>query len=470
MVMGEETRETDLLVIGGGAGGYAAAFRAADHGLDVVLVTDEEELGGVCLHRGCIPGKVLLQMTQLLSEVEEAKDWGIDFGKPDIDLDKFRNWKNNVVDRLITGLDTLSEHRDVTVIQGRAEFESSNKVRLHNADLAHVEFKQCIVATGSHPIRLLDTEFKPGGRIMDGAMALDLPDVPEKLLIVGGGYIGLEMGMVYAALGSKITIVEMTDGLLPGVDRDIVEPAAKRIESIAEAVYVNTTVSHIEQTDSKVTVKLEGDANKELQFDRVLVAIGRQPNTNKLGLENTQVELNKKGFVIVDQEQRTTDEMIFAVGDITGEPLLAHKAMHEGEVAAHVIAGEPAAFDVRAIPKVVYTEPQVAWCGLLPDAAKESGYNVGVGRFPWRASGRALTEDTPEGLTKLVFDKDSNRLLGAGIVGKGASELISEAALAIEMGAVARDLSLTNHPHPTLSETLSEAAQDYMSQPIHSLS
>ncbi len=470
MVMGEETMQADLLVIGSGTGGYAAAFRAADLGLKVALVSDEKRLGGVCLHRGCISAKSLLQPARLMMEARRADDWGIVFNKPDIDVDKLRDWKDRVVDQLVSGLETLGEQRDIRIIHGYAVFESSTKVNLRNSDMiSNVEFEHAIIATGSRPIALPGTEFKSGGRIMDAAGALELPEIPKKLLIVGGGYIGLEMGMIYAALGSQITLIEMLDGLLPGRDRELVAPIAKSAEEMFEAVHLNTKATSLEESDDHVTVTFEGDIEGEYEFDRVLVAIAREPSTDKIQLENTNVELDDDGFIRVNVERRTTDEHIFAVGDVTGKPLLAHKSMREGKVAAEVIAGQPAAFDVRCIPKVIFTEPEMAWCGLMEDEAREQGYDVEVGRFAWRASGRALTKGAPEGLTKIMFDAETGRVLGMGIVGSGAAELIAEGALAIEMGAVARDLSLTIHPHPTLSETIAEAAEAFLEKPIHTL-
>lgn len=469
MVMGEETLQTELLVIGGGSGGYAAAFRAAEMGLQVVLVTDEERLGGVCLHRGCIPSKALLEAAKLMGEARQAGEWGITFAEPDIDLEQLRTWKDEVVDQLVGGLGTLSDRHDIKLIQARAEFEESNKVRLQNADIAYVEFEHAIIATGSRPIPLPDTEFKPDSRIMDAAAALQLPDIPETLLIVGGGYIGLELGTVYAELGTRVTVVEMMDGLLPGTDRDLVKPLARRVKELFEAVHLNTQVTSIEESEGGVALEFDGEDVDQQQFARVLVAIGRQPNTENLGLENTNVEVNESGFIEVDAQRRTTDEHIFAVGDVVGEPMLAHKAMHEGKVAAEVIAGEPAAFDARAVPAVVYTDPEIAYCGLSEDEASQQGYEVEVGRFSWRASGRAVTMAAPDGLTKIIFDAETGRVLGVGIVGRGAAELIAEGALAVEMGAVADDLALTIHPHPTLTETLAEAAEVFLGKPIHTL-
>ncbi len=468
--MGEETLHTQVAVIGGGPGGYSAAFRAADLGLDVALINAEKRLGGVCLLRGCIPSKVYLEITELINQARQAADWGIDFGEPEIDLNAFRKHKEEVVGRLVKGLEHLCEQRNIELIHGRAIFEESQRVHLEGADLDAVEFEHAILATGSRPVALKGVEFKQNGRIMDSESALDLPEVPERLLVVGGGYIGLEMASVYASLGSRVTIVELTEGLLPGMDRELVKPLQRKGEQYFEAMYFNTSVEEFEESENEVRVQLDGEVDQpEQNFDRVLIAVGRQPNTDGIGLENTSVELDEHGFVRVDEQRRTGDEHIYAVGDITGEPMLAHKAMHEGKVAAEAIAGQPSAYDVRAVPAVVYTDPQLAWAGLSEEQAEEQGRPVEIGRFPWRASGRALAKGSPEGLTKLIFDSETNRLLGMGIVGRGAETMISEGALAIELGAVAEDLALTIHPHPTLSETESEAAEAFLGSATHIL-
>jgi dihydrolipoamide dehydrogenase len=374
------------------------------------------------------------------------------------------------VDRLVNGLEVLSDRRDVKLIEARAVFESSERVRLQGADVARVQFEHAILATGSRPISLPGTEFQQDSRVMDAAAALELIDIPDTLLVVGGNYVGLELGSVYAALGSRVTLVEMMDGLLPGTDRDLVRPLARRAEKIFENVHLNTKVTSLEENKEGVAATLTNDEEDQRQFTRVLVAIGRSPNSQEIGLENTQVEIDENGFVKVDDERRTADERIFAVGDLVGGPMLAHKAMHEGKIAAETIAGEPAAFDVRCIPAVVYTDPEIAWCGLTEDEAREQGRSVGVGRFPWRASGRALTMGESEGLTKMVFDADTERVLGVGIVGQGAEQMIAEGALAVEMGALAEDLALTVHPHPTLSETESEAAEAFLGIATHIIS
>ena len=470
MVMGEATIETQVAVIGAGPGGYAAAFRAADLGLDVTMIHLDERLGGVCLLRGCIPSKALLYLTQLVHDARQAKEMGIDFAQPEIDVDAVRAWKDGIVDRLTNGLLTLSKRRDVQLVQGRAAFESSNKVRVTGTETTHVTFEQAILATGSHPIALPGTEFKEGGRIMSSTGALQLADIPKRLLVVGAGYVGMELGSVYAAMGSRVTVLERTGEILPHTDRDLVRPLQRRAEQIFEALYVSTKVVEMEETGEGVKVTLEGDVDEpEQAFDRVLVAIGRRPNSQDIGLENTKVELNDRGFVQVDEQRRTADDKIFAIGDVVGGMMLAHKAMHEGKVAAEVIAGEPAAFDVRAIPAVVYTDPSIAWAGLMQHQAEEEGREVSVSRFPWGASGRALTMGAPEGLTKMVFDPDTEQILGVGIVGREAGEMIAEGVLAIEMGAVATDLDLSIHAHPTLSETEEEAAGAFLGHSTHIL-
>jgi dihydrolipoamide dehydrogenase len=387
------------------------------------------------------------------------------FDRPKVDLEKMRTWKDDVVATLAKGLSQLGQQRQVQVIQARAAFEASDQVRLQGAELAHVTFEHAILATGSAPIALPDVPFKTRGRIMDAAAALALPDLPETLLVVGGGYTGLELGSIYAALGSRVTVVEQTDRLLQGVDRDLLKPLMQSSERHFEAVHLQTKVTTLQEHDDSVEVSLEGTINKRGQrFARVLVAIGRRPNTQDLGLEKTRVELNTQGFVVVDEQQRTTDERIFAVGDMVGEPMLAHKAMYEGKIAAEVIAGKPAVFDARCVPAVIYTNPQVAWCGLTEEEAQAQGRAITVGRFPWRASGRAHTLGATEGLTKLIFAVGTERLVGMGIVGPGAEDLIAEGALAIEMGAVAQDVALTIHPHPTLSETVAGAAEAFLGQ------
>jgi dihydrolipoamide dehydrogenase len=453
-----QTVETEVLVIGGGPGGYAAAFHAADLGLEVTLVSDETELGGVCLLRGCIPSKTLLSAAELVLRAGEAAESGLRFGEPDIDLDRLRTWKNEVVGQLTAGLSTLADRRGLKLIEGRARFSTANEVQLDGERPSVIRFQHAIIATGSHPLSLPDVEF--GGRLMDSARALEIPDVPRRLLVVGGGYVGLEMGTVYAALGSEVTLVEMTDGLMPRADRDLVRPLARHLEKLFAAVHLETKVTRLNVSDEDVEVELDGNVEEtEQSFERALLAIGRAPNSEDLGLENTDVELNNDGCIVVDSQRRTAEDSIFAIGDVAGGEMLAHKAMHEGRVAAEVIAGQPAEYDVRAVPAVVYTDPQVAWCGMSESDAERTDLAVDIVRYPWKASGRAVSLGATDGMTKLVIDAETRRILGVGIVGRHAENLIAEGALAVEMGAVAQDLELTQHPHPTLSETLGEAAQ-----------
>jgi dihydrolipoamide dehydrogenase len=468
MVMGEFTQQSEVVVIGGGPGGYAAAFRAADLGLDVTLVEKEERLGGVCLKRGCIPSKTLLHVSELLHDARQAEEIGLQFGPPDIDLDQVCGFKNRVVAKLIGGLDHLAKKRGVQVLHARAEFESSDTIRLHGGEISKIKFDHAIIATGSSPIALPGVTFSE--RVMSSREALQLKDVPERLLVVGGGYVGLELGSVYAALGSEVTVVEMLDRLIAQADADLARPLIKRIKKTFAAVHTETKVTSLEAHDDYVEVKMEGEIDEpEQRFDRVLIAIGRRPNTESLGLENTEVEVDDRGFIQADDRQRTADSHIFAIGDAVGGVMLAHKAMREGKVAAEVIAGEPAAFDVRAIPAVVYTDPQLAWAGLTENEAREQQREIKVARFSWRASGRALTMDAPEGMTKIIVDPETGTVLGFGIVGRNAGEMIAEGALAVEMGAVAEDLALTIHAHPTLSETEGEAAELFLGQPTHVL-
>lgn len=470
MVMGELVEETQVLVIGGGPGGYAAAFRAADLGLEVTMVDTAERPGGECLYRGCIPSKTLLYLADLIHDAGRSEHMGISFDKPRIDLDRVRGWKNEVVDKLTNGLMTLSKRRGVELIQGRAVFEGSDRVRIYDSDVSHIRFKHAILAAGSHPAPFKGVKFREGGRVMDSQGALDLPDIPESLLILGGGYVALEMGTVYASLGSRVTVAVHRDRLLRGADPDLVEPLIRRLNEAFEAIHFNTKLASLKEGKAKVDVTLDGDVDKAKQsFSRVLVAIGRQPSSSDLGLERTKVKLDERGFVKVDEQQRTTDEHIFAVGDIAGGPLLAHKAFREGKVAAEVIAGLPSAFDARAIPAVVYTDPQVAWAGLTEEQARQQKRPVKVERFLWKYSGRATTMDAPDGLTKIIIDPETGRILGVGISGRDTEGLIAEGVLAVEMGALSEDMGLSIHPHPTLTETLGEAAELFAGTSTHIL-
>ncbi|HSV91872.1 MAG TPA: dihydrolipoyl dehydrogenase [Desulfobacterales bacterium] len=470
MVMGELSQDTELLVIGSGPGGYAAAFRAADHGMDVTLVDTAPRPGGVCLHKGCIPSKTLLFLSELIFDAARAQDMGVAFGSPRIDLAGMRRWKAEVIDRMAAGLAGLARSRGVQLLRGRAEFEASDSVRLHDGEVSHVRFRKSVIAVGSRPIPFPGAPFAPGGRVMSSTGALLLSDVPASLMILGGGYVGLELGTVYAALGSRVTLVELQDRLLPGVDRDLVEPLERRLRAIFEAVHLHTRVTRLQEDADGVSVGLEGEgAPAEQRFERVLVAIGRAPATQGLGLERTAVQLDSKGFIQVDDRMRTADERIFAIGDVVGGMMLAHKATYEGKVAADVIAGRPAAFDARAIPAVVYTDPQIAWCGTTEEEARRDGAAVKVLRFPWAYSGRATTMGAAEGLTKVIADAETGRIVGMGIVGRHTEGMIAEGVLAIEMGALAEDMAGAIHPHPTLSETQSEAAELFLGNATHLL-
>jgi dihydrolipoamide dehydrogenase len=458
-----------LVVVGAGPGGYAAAFLAADLGLSVALVDPEVNPGGVCVYRGCIPSKALLHVANLVTESRHAKAWGIEFGEPTIDLDKLREFKNNVVKRLTSGTGQLVKHRKVQYIQGWAEIIDAHnlKVKLSKGGEEAIQFEHALLATGSLPAvpPMLKVD---DPRVMDSTAALDLPDIPASLLVVGGGYIGLELGSVYAALGSAVTVVEMTPGLLPGADRDLVDILAKRVAQTMKNVLLETKVVEMKAETKGIRVTFEGKVDpKEQLFDRVLVAVGRRPNSKIPGLERTHVQVDQRGFIMVDEQRRTHEPSIFAIGDVVGEPMLAHKASHEGRVAVEVMAGENVAFAPRAIPAVVFTDPELAWCGLTEAEAAKAGRHVTVAKFPWGASGRAITLDRTDGLTKLILDPETERLLGVGLVGPGAGELIAEGVLAIEMGANATDLKLTIHPHPTLTETMMESAEVFFGQATH---
>jgi dihydrolipoamide dehydrogenase len=470
MVMGEFTQETDLLVVGGGPGGYAAAFRAADLGLDVTMVDTLAEPGGVCLFTGCIPSKTLLYVTELMHDARRSSEMGITFSDPRVDLDMLRGWKDKVVARLAKGLAGLAQRRGILYLQGKATFEDSSHVRVQNSGSSHIRFKHAIIATGSRTRSLPGAPFRPGGRIMDSTGALELADVPKRLLVVGGGFVGLELGSVYASLGSKVVLVEDNGQLMRGIDRDLAGPLLHRLGDLFEAIHYNTRIEAVDEDESGVNVTFGGEIESKAQrFDRVLVSIGRLPNSEEIGLENTRVRTDERGFITIDQQRRTTDEKIFAVGDVTGGAMLAHKAMHEGKVAAEVISGMASAFDFQAVPAVLYTDPQIAVCGLSEEAAKKRGIKVRTTRFPWSASGRAVSMGVSSGMTKVIIDPDSQRVLGMGIVGREAGEMIAEGVLAIEMGALAEDVSLTIHPHPTLSEAEEEAAGAFLGSAIHIL-
>ena len=458
------TRTTQLAVIGAGPGGYTAAFMAADLGMQVTLIDEAPHPGGVCLYRGCMPSKALLHVAKVLTEAREADAFGVGFDAPRIDVARMRVWKEQVVDKLTGGLGQLSKQRSIDYVQGRAALVDAQTARIVTADGASedVRFAHAILATGSRPARPPALRLE-SPRVLDSTAALDLARVPKSLLVVGGGYIGLELGTVYAALGSEVTVVEMTEGLLPGVDRDLVRVLARRLGTIATAVHLETTVTALAEVDGGdgIRVGLEGPKVEaaEQVFDSVLVSVGRVPNSDIPGLDRTRVELDARRFVRVDRQRRTAEPSLFAIGDLAGEPMLAHKAFHEARVAVEAISGKKRAFEPQAIPAVVFTDPEIAWCGLTELEAAREGRRVSVAKFPWGASGRALTLDRPEGSTKLVVDPETDRILGVGIVGAGAGELIAEGVVAIEMGATAADLTLCIHPHPTLSETVLESAE-----------
>ncbi len=463
---------TQLLVIGAGPGGYAAAFYAADLGLSVALVDPEPNPGGVCLYRGCIPSKALLHVAKVIGEAKHAAAWGVSFGDPKIDVAKVRAFKDQVVAKLTGGVGQLAKMRKITYIQGRATFVDARNVSIDlvKGGTETLTFEHAIVATGSRPAAVPGLSID-SPRVMDSTTGLDLPDVPRSLLVVGGGYIGLELGSVYAALGSKVTVVEMTPGLLPGADRDLVNILAKRMETTLHKVLLNTRVVEMKDGKAGVAVKMDGEglaeADRSQTFDRVLVSVGRKPNSAVPGLDKTKVKVGPRGFIEVDASMRTAEPSIFAMGDVVGEPMLAHKASHEARVAVEAAMGHSVVFEPQAIPAVVYTDPEVAWCGLTENEAKQQGRPVEVAKFPWAALGRALAIDRPDGLTKLIIEPDTERILGVGIVGSGAGELIAEGVLAIEMAALATDLKLSIHPHPTLSETLMEAAEVFFGQATH---
>ena len=456
-----DIQQTQLAVIGAGPGGYMAAFKAAELGLKVTLIDPEAAPGGVCLHRGCIPSKALLHVAKLTSEAEEAKAIGVTFSKPKIDIDQVRDWKNGIIEKLTSGLAGKAEKLKVETIRGVARFSDNQTVEIETeaGEKQQLRFEQAIIATGSRPILLPDVSTSE--KIIDSTGALELADVPKSLLVIGGGYIGLELGSAYAAMGSKVSVVEMTKGLLPGCDRDLVSALKRRLDKKFAEILLSTKVLQLKEQKNGVQVTLENKKGEQSdkRFDKVLIAIGRKPNGENLGLENTSIKLNEKGFITVDGQQRTAEKNIFAIGDIAGEPMLAHKAYGEALVAAEVAAGHMAVFEPRAIPAVVFTDPEVAWCGLTETAAREQKLKVKTAKLPWRSNGRTLTLGRDDGMTKLIVDAETDRLLGAAVVGPGAGELIAECVVAMEMAAVGEDLRKSIHPHPTLSETIFEAAE-----------
>ena len=454
-------KHTDILVIGSGPGGYAAAFRAADLGREVTLVDKDPTLGGVCLNRGCIPSKTLLHIAKVLEEAESLKKMGVTFTKPTIDIDLVRDWKNKVVSQLSGGIGQMAKARKVNTIQAEATFLSDNEVQLKSeSNIEKITFDNCIIASGSSSTIIPGIPFD-NENVLNSKTALDLEKIPKSLLVIGGGYIGLEMGTVFSALGSSVSLAEFLPNLLPGADPDLVKPLARKLKKEFSEILLSTKITKVEEAKSgamDVTMEKNG---KEItkQYEQVLVSVGRKPNTEKMGVDKTNIKVNEQGFISVDKFQKTSVKNIFAIGDIVGNPMLAHKATHEGKVAAEVICGLPAAFDAKAIPAVIFTDPEIAWVGVTETEAKESGILYEKGEFPWAASGKSLALGRNEGRTKILFDKDTKRTIGVGIVGPNAGDLISEGVLAIEMGADAEDISLTVHPHPTLGETFANAAE-----------
>jgi dihydrolipoamide dehydrogenase len=458
-----------IAVIGAGPGGYAAAFYAADLGIKVTLIDNEKNPGGVCLYRGCIPSKALLHVAKLIEESKHAKDWGIEFGDARIDIDKLRGFKNRVVDKLTSGTGQVAKFRKVNYIQGWASIVDARTIKVKKGDATEeiVNVDYMILALGSLPTKIPSLSIN-SPRVLDSTGALDLPEIPKSMLVIGGGYIGLELGSVYAALGTKVSVVEMTPGLLPGADRDLVRFLAQRVEKTFEKVMVSTKVTAMKADDKSVTVNFEGEgAPKEAAYDYVLVSIGRRPNAKIDGLDRTKVKVDAKGFIETDGQRRTAEPTIFAIGDVAGEPMLAHKASHEARVAVEAIEGQKAVFEPAAIPAVVFTDPEIAWAGVTEAEAEKQGLKVEIAKFPWPASGRAIAIDRVDGMTKLVIDPETERILGVGLAGSGAGELIAEGVVAIEMGMTASDLKLSIHPHPTLSETLMEAAEVFFGQATH---
>lgn len=468
--MAEDKQASRVAVIGGGPGGYAAAFIAADKGHDVTLINDEPNPGGVCLYRGCIPSKALLHVAKVINESKDIAHFGVKFRKPEIDLDKLRAAKDEVVSKMTGGLGQLAKARKVTYLQGRGSFVDSNTVQVKLSDGGEetVKTDYTIIATGSVPAPLPGVDMD-SSRIWDSTGALELKKVPKRLLVIGGGYIGLELGQVYAAIGSEVTVVEMLDSLLPGADPELVKPLADRCKDMFHQVLTGTKVDSVKTTSRSVKVVFEQYGKKlpEETFDQALVSIGRRPTTEGLGIENTGVQKSDRGFIKIDGQRRTNDSAIFAIGDVAGDPMLAHKATHEARVAVEAIGGKKSVFEPNAIPAVVFTDPEVAWCGVTEADAKKSGRNITVAKFPWAASGRATTLHRSDGITKIIADAETNRVLGVGVAGPGAGELIAEGVLAVEMAALAEDVAHTIHPHPTLSETVMESAEMIFGPSVH---
>jgi dihydrolipoamide dehydrogenase len=470
--MSETSEKKSVVVIGGGPGGYPAAFYAADHGFDVTLIDTEENPGGVCVYRGCIPSKALLHIAKVIEEAHEAEAMGLSFGAPKIDVDKLRAWKDSVVSRLTGGTGMLRNQRKIKSIRGFARFVDAHTLQITKPDGSEetLPFEHAIIATGSKPTAIPALQID-SPRFLDSTGALALNSIPKSLLVIGGGYIGLEMGTVYSALGTKVSVIEMTDGLLPGADRDLVKILAKRLEKKFASIQLNTKVVGLKEKKTGIAVTYEDADGKtaEQTFEKVLLSVGRTPNTKDIGLEAAGIAVTPRGFIEVDDQRRTAQPHIFAIGDVTGDPMLAHKASHEGIVAVEALSGKKTAFAPRAIPAVVFTDPEIAWAGLTESEAKERNIPVKVSRFTWAASGRAMSLERTDGLTKLICDPDSGRILGVGIAGVNAGEMIAEGGLALEMGATAEDLKLTIHAHPTLSETMMEAGEAFYGNAIHAI-
>lgn len=468
----KDNKKHDLCIMGAGPGGYRAAFMAADLGLNVTLIDPEKNPGGVCLYRGCIPTKALLHLAKIKTDAEHAHEMGINLKVLEIDSEKIRSWKDSVVKKLTGGLGQLVKARKINYIKGTAQFLDSNtlKVKEDGVPEKKITFKNVIISTGAKPVQLPNIDFS-NPRIMNSSDSLELEDIPEKMLVVGGGYIGLEMATIYKSLSSKVSIVELTDDFMPGMDKDLVAAYKKDSKTLFDDIFLETKVKKIDTKKEALKVEFEDKKGKTFnkEFDKVLIAVGQSPNTKNLGLENTSVKLDEKGFIIVNEQQQTTEKGIFAVGDVAGPPLLAHKASYEGRVAAEVIAGKKAANDARAIPAVIYTDPEIATCGLSEKQAKEKNIDYKVVKFPWPASGRAVAMNAGQGFTKLLVHPESERILGAGIAGKYAGDMIAELVLAIEMAATAEDVALTIHPHPTLSETIMESAEMFYGHPAHTV-
>jgi len=467
MVVGELTQECELLVIGGGPGGYVAAAAGADMGLQTCCVELADVPGGVCLREGCIPSKALLHVAKIIDDAAHAESFGVAFGEPKTDVDKLRSWKNGVIRKLAGGVKSLLAGRKVEYINARATFENSKTVRLEGSDVARIKFKHCIIATGSRA-RTLPPAIMPRELCWDAADALRLDEVPKRLLVIGGGYIGLELGQVYSSLGSEVTVLEALPAILAGADPDLAKPLLSKLRKQFKEIITGASLDGAKKKGDGVEVaySVEGKGKTEV-FDKVLVSVGRRPNSDNIGIENTKVKVNDRGFIEVDPARRTTDPKIYAIGDVAGDPMLAHKAMREAKVAVDAICGHPAVFDPACIPAVVYTDPEVAWCGVTEAEANAKGMDVKVTKFQWGASGRAVAMGRTDGITKMIFDAKTQRLLGVGIAGAHAGDLISEGVLALEMAAVAEDISTSIHPHPATSETLAEAAEAMFGKAVH---